>query len=157
MAKSFFQDMVKYGKKARESFSEEQVEKRGDSDPKSKNAIWFVAGVSVIFFFFALSFFFSCATVSVLPKTKNLDINLSLTASKSSPSEGGLAFELVVIKGEDTKAIPSNSQKYSESAATGSVIIYNKGTSAQALVAETRLLGSNNNVYKLNARALVPA
>src|ERR1035437_2188259 len=65
----------------------------------SRYLLWIVALVSAIFCFFAVSFLFAKAEVSVNPKIQNVVLNENLSASKDS-SGGGLAFNLVVIPGQ---------------------------------------------------------
>lgn len=156
MSKNFFQDVVRYGKKARENALSVHPERAGNQGGKSKNAIWFIAAVSLVFFFFALSFLFSSATVTIVPKIKNLEVNASFSASKDSSVKDELSFEMVAVKGDAQKDITSSSQRYSDKKAIGRVILYNKTDTAQVLVAETRLMGTNDKIYKLDSKISVP-
>jgi hypothetical protein len=122
----------------------------------SRYMLWFVALASVIFCFFAISFLFAKAEVSVNPKIQNVVLNENLSASKDSNSDG-LAFNLVVIPGQEDKTIQATGQKYVKIPATGTVVIYNAFSSTpQALNIDTRLEGSNGKIYKTLTKTTVP-
>ena len=131
----------------------------GTNHPKNRSRymLWFVALVSVVFLFFALSFLFGKAEVSITPKTQDIVLNNeSLSAGKDS-SSGALSFDLVVINGDENKIIQANGEKDVSSKATGTVVIYNAfSSSAQALNIDTRLEGSNGKIYKTLTKTVVP-
>ena len=123
---------------------------------KSRYLLWFLALVSVIFCFFAVSFLFAKAEVLINPKIQNIVLNENLSASKDS-SNGGFAFNLVVIPGQEDKTIQATGQKDVKIPATGTAIIYNAFSSApQALNIDTRLEGSNGKIYKTQTKITVP-
>lgn len=130
-------------------------EKKGNKS--SKYRIFFVALVSVVFLLFALSFLFSKATVTVVPKMKDVPLTAeNLSASKDS-SVPGLTFDLVVISGEENKSIQGGEMKDASTAATGSVLFYNAyNSSPQVLGANTRLEGSNGKIYKTSKKVTIP-
>ena len=128
MPKNLFQDMVKvkrekenrvpYVVKREEVKREEVKTRREDIIPKrssinindngngkSRHGLYFVAFISIVFFLFALSFIFTRAEVAVSPKIQNVTLNKNLSAIKDSNVDG-LAFDLVVIPGEETQEIP---------------------------------------------------
>ncbi len=122
---------------------------------KSKNRLWFIALISIVFLFFALSFFFAKATVTISPKKQDLNLKQDFSANKDNSS--GLSFDLVVISGEESKAVKSTSTKNVETKAIGQVIIYNNfSTGPQTLVKNTTLEGSNGKNYKTNSKVVVP-
>src|SRR3989344_2917374 len=136
MAKNVFQDMVKT-KRARtgvkpSTLATERTERlervqevrriaerlppeetvrpvKGNSD--RRYGLWVVAGISILFFLFALSFFFAHASVLVTPKSVEVTFNENLSANKDSSISDGLSFDLVVISGEETKTIPATEAK----------------------------------------------
>lgn len=123
---------------------------------KPRNKLWFLALLSIVFLFFALSLFFAKATVTVSPKEQDLSLNQNLSANKDNNSSG-LSFDLVVISGEESKAMKSTSTKNIENKAKGQVVIYNNySTSTQTLVKNTTLEGSNGKSYKTASQVVVP-
>jgi len=182
MPKNFFEDMVKV-KRANSDAGIKKIPKR-ESEPiikkpiskiqidtkpifaieennfdfgKPKNAMWFVAAITVIFFLFALSFLFARAKVAVNPNVKDVVLSESFTANKDSNIEGVLPFDLVVISGEENKTLNASEKKDVSESAKGIVIIYNSYNSAsQSLDINTRLEASNGKIYKTDKKIVVP-
>jgi hypothetical protein len=118
--------------------------------------LWFIALVSAVFCFFAISLVFAKATVLVNPKTENVTLNENLSATKDSDASG-LSFDLVVIPGEETETVPATGEKNVSTSATGTVVIFNSySTSPQTLSVDTKLLGSNGETYKTQTKTVVP-
>lgn len=123
---------------------------------KPRYFLWVVAIISVIFCFFAISFLFSKANVSVDPKTEDVVLNENLSADKDS-NGSGLSFDSVVIPGEVSKNVPVTGEKDVSTAAVGTVLIFNAfSSSPQNLNVDTRLLASNGKIYKTQAKTIVP-
>ncbi len=169
MAKNLLQDMVKVKRVSREtrpvlkketsSYEEpevKEVKSKSQIGKKPRYKIWFVAIFSIGFCVFAISYLFSRAVVTVIPKTQAVVLNESWSANKDS-SVDGLSFDLVVISGEESKVIKANSEKDVRDVATGTVVIYNAfGSSTQLLSIDTRLEGSNGKIYKTVKKIVVP-
>jgi len=164
MTKILLQDMVRVKTSIRErptsQFTGGGKEKIPDDIKKnskgSKYMIYFVALISVIFLLFALSFLFSGAKITVIPKVKDVSLNTSLSAIKNSNTES-FSFDLVVISGEEKKVIQGGEEKDVAVAAQGIVLIYNSfSSSPQTLDIDTRLEGSNGKIYKTNKKIVVP-
>jgi hypothetical protein len=125
------------------------------SKNKYRYMLWFVALVSIIFCFFAFSFLFSKAEVSVFLKTKNIVLNKNLSASIDAGVDV-LPFELTHISGDASKTISLEEKDFNEKA-KGSIILYNKfSSSSQILSIDTRLDGSNGKMYKTSTRVVIP-
>ncbi|MBP9715378.1 MAG: hypothetical protein KBD52_02720 [Candidatus Pacebacteria bacterium] len=138
--------------RARVSFSEE-VNKEKKSP---KNALWFVAIITVVFLLFAISTLFTEAKVSVNPKVKEITLDEKIFAQKDSSGED-LSFDLVVIGGEESIPIEGQGKEEVSNSAKGTVIIYNDyNNTAQALDINTRLEGSNGKIYKTEKKITVP-
>jgi hypothetical protein len=137
----------------------------GDNFPEVKekkriphNTLWFVALISVIFLFFAVSFIFSNATVTINPKTKDFTLDKTLTAVKNTDTAQGLTYDLVVLSGEEQKTVLGGEEKDWEISATGTALIYNAfSSSPQPLAINTRLEGSNGKIYKTKTKVVVPS
>lgn len=171
MAKYLLEDMVKthkietkrenrqiYNIKAREilekiKVTEKEIDKTQD---KSRYMLWFVALISIVFCFFAVSFLFENAKISIYPKTKDMVLNKNLSANFDSNSDG-LFFDLVTIEGEESKTLQFTEEKDVAEKAVGTVILYNTfSSSPQTLSIDTRLEGSNGKIYKTQTKTSVP-
>lgn len=162
MTKHFLKDMiiVKHEKKHIIKNEIKEKEHLFDADIKQvenkyRYILWFVALVSVVFCFFALSFLFSKAEVSVSLKTKNMVLNKNLYASLGSGVDV-LPFERTHFSGDTSKTITLEEMDFNEKA-QGIVILYNKfSSSPQTLLIDTRLEGSNGKIYKTKTRVIIP-
>lgn len=164
MTKILLQDMIRVKTPMRErptaQFTGEGKEKIPDDIKKnskgSKYRIYFVALISITFFLFALSFLFSGAKITIIPKMKEIPLNGNFSATKDL-NIPGLSFDLVVISGEENKIIQGGKEKDVSLKAEGVVLIYNSfSPSSQALDIDTRLEGSNGKIYKTNKKITVP-
>ena len=130
-----------------------------EREPKKKasyNLLWLVALISVVALFFAISFLFSNATVTVNPKIKDFVLNKTFTATKEESADG-LSYDLVVLSGEEKKEVAAGEEKDYLEYAKGSVLIYNSFSSTtQTFSVDTRLLGSNGKIYKTGSKVTVP-
>lgn len=174
MSKPLFKDMIpvrnhhiEEKKEVRKAMERTQIKEKRENRAtmeigvnnhkrKSRYMLWFVALVSVVFCFFALSFLFSKAEVLVNPKTADIVLNENLFANKDS-NANDLPFDLVVISGEESKILQASGEKDVSQKATGVVVIYNAfSTSSQPLSVDTRLEGSNGKIYKTQVKTVVP-
>ncbi len=165
MSKGLMQDMVRVGTPLKLKEKSKILEfKGGVSLPKEKGVrksntkyrIFLLAIISIVALLFALSYLFTKAKITIIPKTISLDINDDISASKNS-SQDSLAFDLVVLSGEETKKIIGGEMKEVSNKATGTVVIYNSyNSSSQALDIDTRLEGSNGKIYKTAKKVVVP-
>lgn len=128
---------------------------RYDKKP-SRHGLWLVAVISIIFFIFALSFFFAKAEVTIVPRVEEFTLNENLYAIKDSNGEG-LSFDLVIISGEETRRVAGTEQKEVALNSKGLVFIYNAfGSAPQKLSINTRLEGSNGKIYMTANEITVP-
>ncbi|MDO8659577.1 MAG: hypothetical protein Q7K54_03155 [Candidatus Parcubacteria bacterium] len=163
MSKNLLQDMVKV-KRAKlraempevQEFYPESVFSVINEKKKSHFILWLVAFISVTFLFFAISFLFSKATVTINPKVQDIVLNENLSAEKGGGS-AVLPFELVAISGEEVKDIQTAEMKDVSERALGVAIIYNAfGSAPQPLSIDTRLEGSNGKMYKTKTKITIP-
>ena len=124
--------------------------------PRTLYSLWVVAGVAVVFLFFAVSFVFSKAMVTITPKTSEIPYNQNLQAVKDTDEET-LSFDLVVLSGEEKKTLRGGEVTDLSVKARGTVVIYNNfSTATQLLAIDTRLEGSNGKIYKTEKALAVP-
>ena len=168
MPKHLLQDIVVKAKRApatvahememrRKNISIERVKQIKKEGKRHRYALWFVASISILFLLFALSYFFLKVTIEVNPKIQNVVLNQSLSAFKGADADSLLAFDLIVISGEESRQVRSVEEKDVSEKAQGTVVIYNTFSSAnQRLSIDTRLEGSNGKIYKTKKALVVP-
>jgi len=131
---------------------EESLEKNSNS----KYGLWFVALIAMTFLFFAVSFLFSGAKITINPKIIDLTLNDNFVATKNSSTDS-LPFDLVVFSGEDSKEVQGGEEKDTSESAKGVAIFYNSyNSSAQNFDINTRLEGSNGKIYKTKTKTTIP-
>ncbi len=123
--------------------------------PRRRYGLWIVALISVIFLFFAFSYMFSSADISITPKAQDVSLNATLSAAKDPTSP--LPFDLIVISGEETRKVKTDKKDEMGTPARGTVILYNAfSPNSQILTIDTRLEGSNGKIYKTEKRIVIP-
>lgn len=123
----------------------------------SRYALWFIALASVVLLFFVLSYFFSGSTVTITPKSAVVALDdLSFTAVKAN-STAALGFEVMSLKGEETRVVTATETTEGSQKASGQIIIFNNFSSAsQPLVAGTRFETTDGKIYKISSPVTVP-
>lgn len=162
MSKHLLEDMVrvKSDRKYYPKIESEKMEHLADVETeyfknKYRYMLWLVALVSVIFCFFAFSFLFSKAEVSVILKTKDVVLNENLSASLNL-SVDTLPFELTSLSEDVSKTIVLEEKDLKEKA-KGKAVLYNKfSSSPQTLSIDTRMEGSNGKIYKTKTKVVIP-
>lgn len=171
MSKKILQDVIKIknskkiGENQKETISPEVFNKsdlpnvfigKKQKEKISNNMLWVVAFIAIIFLFFAISFLFSNATITINPKTKDFALDSKFTAIKNAKTDE-LSYDLVILSGEESKNVEGGEEKDYSEYARGKVLIYNIfSSSAQTLSEDTRLEGSNGKIYKTKSKVIVP-
>ena len=170
MPRNLLQDVIRVKKKVQNPdfklrytldenkfLSSKNIINQASNKNKPKYKLWFVALISVVFLLFALSFLFTRAKITVMPKTQNISLNQNLSAVKNGNDSNALSFDLVVISGEEEKTIQGGELKDVSVKARGTVVIYNNfSSSSQVLAKDTRLEGSNGKIYQIISKITVP-
>lgn len=135
----------------------EEFDQPKNSGGSGRYALWFIALASVILLFFVLSYFFSGATVTVTPKSAVVTLeDLSFTAIKATSTDA-LGFEVMGVKGEETRMVTATETTAASQKATGQIIIFNNFSSAsQPLITGTRFETPDGKIYKISAPITVP-
>jgi hypothetical protein len=168
MPRNLLQDMKKVETIKRNKISDKDVsfvsrinrididDSEGKKTGGSHYTLWIVVLISLVFLFFALSFLFSKATITIDPKIKTLSLNQNLSAVKNSNTDK-LPFDLVVLSDQESKTIEGGEEKDLKESARGKVLLYNKfSSSPQSLLIDTRLEGSNGKIYKTKTKTVIP-
>lgn len=123
---------------------------------KSGRGLWYVALVLILGLFFGLSIFFTKATVTVVPITKEIPLNERFVAYKKSTSRE-LTFDVMMVDGSVQKTVTSQTKETVEEKATGTVRIYNAHSAEkQSLLIDTRLADEKGRLYKTVKKIIVP-
>lgn len=116
--------------------------------------IWLLVIVAVVGGFIFASSFFHSALVDIKIKEVTADVDTSVNIDRKDAS-GILPFEIVSLNKEVGESVPTKGEKQVSTKSTGKVIIYNKNTTAQKLLSQTRLEASNGKIYRLTTTVTV--
>ncbi|MEK7463859.1 MAG: hypothetical protein AAB610_01920 [Patescibacteria group bacterium] len=138
---------------------------RADRDeelPKRKRSTgkyvlsFFIVFVCIAVIGIALSLSYSKAVVTITPKVTDFDVNGTFTAKKNA-SGTELGYEVVSVSDEAHQVIPATSGPAVQTKAKGTAVIYNNFSStAQTLVAGTRLSNPDGLIYRTTVTISVP-
>ncbi len=119
--------------------------------------LWVVAGIAVVGMFFVMSTFFGSAKVTIIPKTVPIEIaKTNFTANKNA-AEDALGFEFMSLTEEVTTTAQGTSSGSVERKASGTVVLYNEYSStAQPLLANTRLETKDGKLYRTDTATSIP-
>lgn len=123
---------------------------------RPKLMLWIITASSLIVLFFALSYLFDGATVTVTPKSKELVLNDTFTAVKNAGAED-LSFEVMAVDDDISKDVEGVENKDVSSLAKGTVVLYNEySQTSQPLLIDTRLQTPSGKIYKTDKAVTIP-
>lgn len=97
-------------------------------------------------------------TASVEKKITKINLSLNLEVNTGGNALGAqIAGQILEKELEKSKTFATTGKKTTTATATGQVKIFNNSSQKQSLVATTRLLSSNNILYRLKNQVVVPA
>lgn len=125
----------------------------------ARYGLWYVAIACIVGLFFALSFLFEHATVTIIPKTIPVTFGAedTFTAFKDSTDADKIVFTSMTLQGSETIQIPSSHSETVSEPATGIVILYNQTNAPYKLVKNTRLQSPDGRIYRLTTAVTIPA
>lgn len=98
-------------------------------------------------------FYFSSAKVKVTPNTVSAAVQSSFTATQSS---GTLPYEVITAQKIASQSVKGNGTKTVNSAASGTITIYNTQAKTQTLVANTRFATTAGLIFRIRSAVSVP-
>jgi len=128
---------------------------RGD-EQAATFGFWFVGVVAIVFLFFLFSVIFAETTVTVYPKTADIEISDTYTASRSDAT-AGVNYSVVGVEESIDIIASTTGSEYREESASGEIIIYNNySTESLQLVSSTRFQTADGLIYRTRESAVVP-
>ncbi len=100
--------------------------------------------------------FFAGAKVTVYPRQATITLPTSIDAQLNAPS-GALSFQTTTLSQTSTRTIASSGTTQVNTAAQGTITIYNAySTAAQTFVATTRFETPDGKIYRIHQAVTVP-
>ena len=97
------------------------------------------------------------ATIVVVAKTDNKNVNLDISVAKQKAAGAAIAGLVTTTEFKWSQKYFPTGNKTTAGLAVGSVILHNETNAAQPLVKTTRLLTSAGVLFRLSDRVIVPA
>ncbi|MBP6949113.1 MAG: hypothetical protein KBC41_04245 [Candidatus Pacebacteria bacterium] len=104
-----------------------------------------------------LTYVFDSATVTIVPKYKDVDINKTISFSQKPTKDTVIPFVVETSSLTKSKTLSLSESKKIEAKASGKVVIYNNhDESPQKLIKNTRLESHTGKIYRINQSVTVP-
>lgn len=162
----YMNDAIKvpiHAKKIRKDDLEEEM--GGDIPPKRTGgnrrfsgilATFIVIFICIAVIAIALSLFYSKAVVSITPKIAPIEVNGTFTAKKTA-GISEIPYEIITKKEKASMTVAATTGALVETKAKGTAYLYNEQSSAQTIIAGTRLSNSKDLVYRTSSTVSIPA
>ena len=130
-----------------------------DGEGNSRYHMWIVAFVAIVFLFFSVSYLFSNAKITIVPKSKDFVVEQTSQAVKNVKTDDteSVSYNTVVLSGDESIKVSAGDEKDYLKNAEGVMLLYNNfNSSPQTLLSDTKLEGSNGKIYKTKSKVTIP-
>jgi hypothetical protein len=129
-----------------------------NEDPKNNHrfGLWIALSIFVLALAFGISSFWKGAIIKITPKNETAGFNEIFSAKKNTAG-ADLSFQTVTVTEDSSASVAATGQKQVDTNASGRIIIYNKGSISQKLIATTRFETPEGLIFRLNSAVTVPA
>lgn len=125
----------------------------------SMHALWYIAALAVVVFFFSFSFLFEHATIKIIPKSVPvaLDSMDIFTAQKDTTNPDAILYTEMTLSGDQSITLPSTDTKVMSNPARGVAVLYNSySATPYKLAKNTRLQSPDGRIYRLDVAVTIP-
>lgn len=123
----------------------------------SSKGLWFIAGIAVVFLFFAFSLIFSGAEIVTYPKELQAQLDASFEASQNPSDETQITYKVMTLTKEGFRDVPATGEVFKEEPASGVITIFNDySTQEQRLIKNTRFESPDGLIYRIRESIVVP-
>ncbi len=123
----------------------------------SKYLLWGIVVLCILVLFFAVSSFFTGATVSVTRKSQDMNLSaVSLSAQKNGQT-ADLEYQTITLSEADSAMVPAQGTEEVDRKASGTIVIYNNFSTAPInLIKNTRFQTPAGLIYRINNAISIP-
>src|SRR3989344_4745166 len=150
-----FEDIVPPSRRRESATQEPSGAGRAPAHTRNRGHFPFVTvlvALAVIGASTAALFYFSGATVEVVPTTASVPVQGTFSAGGT----GGVPFQVITAKKLATESVTTSGSKQVSTNASGKVVIYNTQSKPQKLVASTRFASSAGLIYRVHTAVTIP-
>lgn len=139
-------------------YPKNQTVPSGPAPKKSKKKLIFgVSTVAIIgIFIVSMMTVFASATVTIVPKSQDLDVGMEFSAAKES-EPGTVKYEVIKLSKSKSVPVAATGEESVELKASGKIVIYNDYSSEpQRLIVRTRFESPEGLIYRIPESIVVP-
>ncbi len=129
----------------------------GTKNPKNKKFLF--GGIAVVFiliFIFGMMTVFATATVTVVPRSLDLDVSTNIKAV-NNPVGDGIRYEIIKLSKSKNTSVEATGEEEAEVKASGRIMIYNNySADPQRLIIRTRFESPEGLIYRIPESVVVP-
>ncbi|MCX6701960.1 MAG: hypothetical protein NTX96_02065 [Candidatus Zambryskibacteria bacterium] len=114
-------------------------------------------GLFVLASAFGISTFFKSAEIKIVPKSKVSVLDENFKALKDVSTSNGLGFQIVTTTKDVEKTVIATDEQKVDIKAKGVIVVYNKGSQPQKLIATTRFETPEGLIYRALTALTIPA
>lgn len=126
---------------------------------KSKKKQWIfgtATAIVIAIFIFSMMTVFASATIDIVPKSQEIDVNMEITAA-SEVATSSVKYEVIKLSNSKTVSVPATGEEAAEVKASGKIVIYNNFSSdPQRLIIRTRFETPDGLIYRIPESVVVP-
>lgn len=128
----------------------------GKSKSKKKYILGGIALAVVLIFIVGMMTVFASATINIVPKNQNIDVDLKILATNEA-KEGAVGYEIIKLSKSKTVSVPATGEEAAEIKASGKIVIYNNfSTEPQRLIIRTRFESPEGLIFRIPESVVVP-
>jgi len=139
---------------------EKSVEKENNTSTKTKKKQLIFGGVILVLvgiFIVGMMTIFSSATISITPKSQDINPNINIIGTINKIEEDAIKYEVIKLTGSKTVSMPATGEEAVELKASGKIIVYNNFSSEpQRLIVRTRFETPEGLIYRIPESIVVP-
>jgi hypothetical protein len=125
--------------------------------PKTRKFMF--GGIAIVFiliFIFGMMTVFATATVTVVPRSLDLDVSTNIKAV-NNPVGDGVRYEIIRLSKSKNTSVEATGEEEAEVKASGRIMIYNNySTDPQRLIIRTRFESPEGLIYRIPESVVVP-
>ncbi len=128
----------------------------GNEEKRHRVIVTSVVSVVIIICAFVVNIFLGGAEVTVHPKIKSIAVQSNFLVH-TAPQTGELGYELLTLEATGERQVKASGKEQVSLRAEGKIFVYNKSTSLQRLIKNTRFESPDGLVYRIKESIEVPA
>ncbi len=128
----------------------------GNEEKRHRVVVTSIVSTLIIVCAFVVNIFLGGAEVTVHPKIKSIAVQSNFLV-QTAPKAGELGYELLSLEASGERQVKASGKEQVSLRAEGKIFVYNKSTSLQRLIKNTRFESPEGQIYRIKESIEVPA